>query len=359
MRGGRRRGHRLGPDPSAARRRGPARRRQASSRRSAPRSTKADDVEEAHHVPAVASRDRHGGRPDRLTARSRRAAGLRRDRQPEGRYHVAGQLPRRASRRVLARPPGDPLLRLVVRPQPVVVPGVVRPPLRARGAPNGPTGRPARVGEKTPDYLVIPDGPARVKAALPDARLVVALREPVSRAHSQWSMNMRQGSETLSFPDAIAAEEERLASVDHSKRLRGTHYLKHGYVMRGRYADHLERWFAVFDRSQIFVYRSEDLYAEPRGVVAAHPRARGRRAVVGRPAWICPTPTPDDRRDARPRPARAPRRRLRRLRRPPAGPRRPVVLPGCRLITSRSVRHVGRMASVDRSSRRLRRCATA
>jgi Sulfotransferase domain len=126
------------------------------------------------------------------------------------------------------------------------------------------TGRPARVGEKTPDYLVIPDGPARVKAALPDARLVVALREPVSRAYSQWSMNMRQGSETLSFPDAIAAEEERLASVDHSKQLRGSHYLKHGYVMRGRYVDHLERWFERFDRTQILVYRSEDLYADPK-----------------------------------------------------------------------------------------------
>jgi Sulfotransferase domain len=125
------------------------------------------------------------------------------------------------------------------------------------------TGRPARVGEKTPDYLVIPDGPARVKAALPDARLVVSLREPVSRAHSQWSMNLRQGSETLSFPEAIAAEDARLASVDHTKRLRGSHYFKHGYMMRGRYADHLERWFEAFDRSQILVYRSEDLYADP------------------------------------------------------------------------------------------------
>jgi hypothetical protein len=125
------------------------------------------------------------------------------------------------------------------------------------------TGRPARVGEKTPDYLVIPDAPARLKAVLPDARLVVALREPASRAHSQWSMNRRQGWESLPFDEAIGAEESRLASVDLGQRLRGTHYLKHGYVLRGRYADHLERWFDTFDRSQVFVYRSEDLYADP------------------------------------------------------------------------------------------------
>jgi len=125
------------------------------------------------------------------------------------------------------------------------------------------TGRPARVGEKTPDYLVIPDAPARAKVALPDARLIVALREPVSRAYSHWSMSRRQGAETLPFDEAIAAEDARLATVDLHQRLRGTHYLKHGYVMRGRYADHLERWFAAFDRSQVLVYRSEDLYADP------------------------------------------------------------------------------------------------
>jgi len=125
------------------------------------------------------------------------------------------------------------------------------------------SGRPARVGEKTPDYFVIPDAPARVKAALPEVRLIVALRDPVARAYSQWGMNIRQGSETLPFADAIEAEEDRLAQVDYSVRLRGSHYLKHGYVMRGRYADHLERWLAHFDRSQLFVYRSEDLYAEP------------------------------------------------------------------------------------------------
>jgi len=125
------------------------------------------------------------------------------------------------------------------------------------------SGRPSRVGEKTPDYFVIPEGPARVKASLPAVRLIVALRDPVARAYSHWSMNVRQGSETLSFEEAIAAEDDRLATVDYSGRLRGTHYLKHGYVMRGRYADHLERWLAVFDPSQLLVYRSEDLYADP------------------------------------------------------------------------------------------------
>ncbi len=125
------------------------------------------------------------------------------------------------------------------------------------------TGRPARVGEKTPAYLALPEGPARVAADLPDVRLVVALRDPVRRAYSQWSMNTRTGRERLSFVDALDAEPERLAGVDLSARLSGTAYLEHGYAMRSRYADHLARWLAHFDRSQLFVFRSEDLYADP------------------------------------------------------------------------------------------------
>jgi hypothetical protein len=125
------------------------------------------------------------------------------------------------------------------------------------------TGRAARVGEKTPEYFIDPHTPARLAASMPEARLVVALRDPASRAYSQWAMNTYRGVETLSFADALAAEDERLASVDHTRSLRGSHYYLHGYVMRGRYADHLQRWFAEFDRSQILVYRCEDLYADP------------------------------------------------------------------------------------------------
>jgi len=125
------------------------------------------------------------------------------------------------------------------------------------------TGRPARVGEKTPCYLALPDGPSRVAATLPGAKLVVSLRDPVTRAYSQWAMNLRTGRETLSFADALEAEAERLAAVDLRASVSGTSYLTHGYAMRSRYAEQLERWLAHFDRSQLYVYRCEDLYDDP------------------------------------------------------------------------------------------------
>ncbi len=125
------------------------------------------------------------------------------------------------------------------------------------------TGRPARAGEKTPAYLALPEGPARVGRDLPGVRLVVSLRDPVRRAYSQWAMNVRTGRETLSFTDALDAEPDRLAAVDLSGGVSGTAYLEHGYAMRSRYGEHLERWLAHVDRAQLFVYRCEDLYADP------------------------------------------------------------------------------------------------
>ena len=53
----------------------------------------------------------------------------------------------------------------------------------------------------------------RIAAALPDARLIVILRDPLSRAHSHYWLNRAKGIERLGFADAIAAEPERLASI--------------------------------------------------------------------------------------------------------------------------------------------------
>ena len=188
------------------------------------------------------------------------------------------------------------------------------------------TGRPARVGEKTPSYVVLPDGPTRVAAALPGVKLVVSLRDPVSRAYSQWSMNMRTGRETLSFADALEAEPERLAAVDLRASVSGTPYLEHGYAMRSRYAEQLERWLAHFERSQLYVYRSEDLYRGSATVDPAPARPRGgslRRGGAGH------APRRHERsRSHRSPPAGPARRAVRGGRRPAPGPDRPVVLPG-------------------------------
>ena len=110
------------------------------------------------------------------------------------------------------------------------------------------------IGEFTPDYLWVrnehknargfeatPDIPDRVAKHFPNVRLIVILRDPVSRAVS-------------SYFHHIGANR-----VSPNRRIRevGDQW---GILSMGHYAEHLERWFRHFppERFQILIYE-EDL----------------------------------------------------------------------------------------------------
>ena len=57
-------------------------------------------------------------------------------------------------------------------------------------------------GEASSTYLFHPMVPSRVKALLPDVRLIVILRNPVDRAYSEYHMQVRERCESLTFEDA-------------------------------------------------------------------------------------------------------------------------------------------------------------
>ena len=102
---------------------------------------------------------------------------------------------------------------------------------------------------------------------LPEARLVAILRNPVDRAFSHYQHERALGRELLSFEDAVAREDERMRG-EVERMLADPSYFSHAwwnytYVARGRYAEQLERWLAVFPREQLLVVPSEDLLLEP------------------------------------------------------------------------------------------------
>jgi len=74
-------------------------------------------------------------------------------------------------------------------------------------------GRRVLSGEASPPYLSSHMAPARVRASLPDAKLIAILRNPVDRAYSRYNASLRNGNESLPFEDAIAAEEGRTRYV--------------------------------------------------------------------------------------------------------------------------------------------------
>jgi hypothetical protein len=132
-----------------------------------------------------------------------------------------------------------------------------------------PARRRSLVGEASPSYLFHPLAPERVASMLPDARLIVLLRNPVDRAFSHYQHEVALGREPLPFEDAIDREEVRMRG-EVERMLREPSYFSHAwwnytYVARGRYAEQLERWFARFPRERLLVLFTEELAADTAG----------------------------------------------------------------------------------------------
>jgi hypothetical protein len=72
-----------------------------------------------------------------------------------------------------------------------------------------PTPATALLGEITPAYMHWNDAPRRIWEYNRAMRLIAVLRNPITRAFSQWNMQRDRGIEPLSFWDALQSERER------------------------------------------------------------------------------------------------------------------------------------------------------
>jgi sulfotransferase family protein len=121
-------------------------------------------------------------------------------------------------------------------------------------------------------YLFHPLARNRIHAFDPAMKLIVLLRDPVERALSHYHHSLSKGRESLSFEDALAAEQARLAGEDErivsNPGYRSFSHLHHSYATRGRYADSLQAWFELFPREQLLILAAEDLFVRPADVVS-------------------------------------------------------------------------------------------
>jgi hypothetical protein len=122
------------------------------------------------------------------------------------------------------------------------------------GAPPG-----SLKGESTPFYLWDRAAHRRIRAMVPEARLVAVLRDPVDRAHSNWTHLWSDGLETIpDFVEACAAEEAR-AARGYAPFWR--------YKGLGRYGEQLAHLLSVFPREQVHVLRYKELVDRPRATL--------------------------------------------------------------------------------------------
>lgn len=117
--------------------------------------------------------------------------------------------------------------------------------------------RPGKLrGEKSPDYMLYREVPRRVARVAPGVKLIVALRDPVERAHSSYKLGVLRQGETRSIEDAIWGAPTRESTEFAGLTI--SHYLAFGH-----YAEQLERWFHFFPREQFFIMHSANLFRRP------------------------------------------------------------------------------------------------
>jgi hypothetical protein len=127
---------------------------------------------------------------------------------------------------------------------------------------NFPLYRSGRItGEKSPYYLYHPLVPERVAKYDENIRLIIMLRDPVTRAYSHYEMMKRRGFESRPFRAAIDEEAERV-ELEHIRLARGDIecsliHQRYSYLARGRYIEQLDRWMQYFPREQFYIETAE------------------------------------------------------------------------------------------------------
>jgi hypothetical protein len=134
-----------------------------------------------------------------------------------------------------------------------------------------PDGRPR--GEATPIYLYWPNSLERIRAYNPAMKLIVVLRDPVTRAWSHWKMEYARGVETRPFAWCIREGRQRLFAAD-AANARPPHTKPWGfdrevsYVERGFYGEQIARLLGLFPRDQVLLLTSEGLRTDPGAALA-------------------------------------------------------------------------------------------
>jgi len=103
------------------------------------------------------------------------------------------------------------------------------------------------VGEASVSYLSDPEAPGRIKEVVPEARIIVILRDPVERVYLQYLMHVRQGWQRASFEEAARTNL---------------------YLEPSLYANQVQRYLDVFGSDHVKILIFEEFIQNPRKAVS-------------------------------------------------------------------------------------------
>jgi len=120
------------------------------------------------------------------------------------------------------------------------------------------SGHLARCDFSTP-YLYEDGVPERLATAVPDARIIIMVRQPVDRAYSAYRFLRVLRVEPLRSPAAAFRAEPRRIAENYAPAYR--------YLGLGRYGGHIKRFLDHFGRARVLVLLTEELDTDPAGTL--------------------------------------------------------------------------------------------
>jgi len=111
------------------------------------------------------------------------------------------------------------------------------------------------IGDASVQYLWDPKAPILIHEKIPNARIIIMLRDPVERAFSHYLLLLGLGTETLSFSDSI--RKSLKAKPDYSGRI----------IEAGLYFEQVKRYEKIFGFEQIKIIIFEEFVANTRNSV--------------------------------------------------------------------------------------------
>jgi hypothetical protein len=116
------------------------------------------------------------------------------------------------------------------------------------------------VGEASTSYLWDRQAADRIKRVVPQARILIMLRDPVDRAYSHYWNDVREGFEKRSFLDALAEERRRSEP--------GAWGASSLYIDCGRYAHQVARYLDRFGDAVLVTFL-EDYVKDKEGTISS------------------------------------------------------------------------------------------
>ena len=119
-------------------------------------------------------------------------------------------------------------------------------------------GRSKAIGEASAFYLCYPSSADLIAQTVPDAKIIMVLREPVARTYSAYMFLVRDGRETLGFEEGMSLEEERKE---------GDFEPMWWYRELSLYYNQVKHYLDIFGPHRVKVLLYEELFSNPEQVL--------------------------------------------------------------------------------------------